>query len=1581
MKNQRGFVLFMSRFSKRTMRTHTRTIAGFLVLLFIGSLILPFLPNVENTILYSDIIYDDDDIDIDGWNDLNQEQKKAMVDWNRKGDSQDISLIGLSTPLPIDCEDHENICGTSITDLELDSEGNLYVVGNYREHLKWGEEIISGYEKNGFVSKLDINGEWEWIFDFGNDGDEKFIWARTISLDTNNNIYIGGSYAGDTIIGNTTFFHDNGLTYANGDLAQNGFITKLNSDGSWIWSKNISNEDSLSEVSDLVVDSNGDILVVIIGCGQITLDDLSFIMSADDLFTGCTNDAAIVKLSNSGDWLWVSQTSSERTYPIINVHSDNDDNIYVFGSYYEDIYFGQSMMLNKSVHSDAFFVAKLNSNGEWIWVNHADSDKENGICGIEDDGMLSRPKSAIDSLGNIVVTGTYDCYNLVFDGIALENSNDKAVFVAKINSDGEWQWAKRADGVGREKGTSVDIDINGDIYVSGHFEGDITIGEKNLISSDGFDVFLAKFDSNGKIIWATKGGGSGNDYSQNLIVSNSMKIYVIGQYRGTTTFGGNSLTNGGLHSTNFGDSFIFSLDGNVGVNNEYTYNLPITKIGSSVAVLTKSIAVDVDGNALVIGTFQGPTTFGNILLSTSTNGLDVSTFVAKLSKNGEWMWAIQVGDTSEGEDIKVDTSGDIYITGRFKGNFASFGDLYLSSTPKNNQYNNYDIFVAKLNAIGQFQWVMSAGGEGWESGIGLVLAGPSIFLVGELGVGHTEFYDVYPSSAGNLTIYNLHGNDLFVAKIAVLQTSTGPIQYWEDVKTIGGYNPAGARSITSDTSGVSITDGNILVAGVCSYECTYFDSNGTEQMIAGSSYGLSSFVVSYTYDLELAWLSEIETLGHSEISGIAVNSWGQIVVAGDFWGRITLNVEIGGYYWCEFCQWSESIWSNSDESETYYNTVFLVALEFNGAWDPWFGIQLFSSPNEGPVSTTEVKDLVIDSNDNMYITGTYNDTLNYDESLQPGAIGNFVSRPSGGEIFISKLDDKGKELWTVQAGKNQEYDTGEAIAVDSTGVVYSTGWFHTNINFNGVNLTSSGYQNSYISIGIESDFDGDGVPDSQDLFEYQKTQWSDLDGDGFGDNEQGHHGDACPTLFGSSWQDRWGCPDMDGDGQSDLFDSYMQDSSQWNDTDGDGLGDNWDGTTVDRNGSTNDIGEYWPDAYLPDPHPLDYDNDGFQDANLQHKGAVEPFDDCPLIYGKSEGELNGCIDSDGDGFADSLDDFSGDATQWVDSDGDGFGDSSEGTFPDDCPLNSGNSTKDKLGCLDYDGDGWSNISDWDDFNPNVWSDSDGDGFTDQLGHRLSDDCPGQVGYSHTMMSGCPDMDEDGIPDIYDDDTDGDGISNSIERQAGYDPYNNQSTPDDYDNDRIPDILDEDDDNDGYPDELENERGSDPKDADSNPLSMYGNQESGIYYIPGQGFSSSYQEEGYELSVSWLWALVSSEFLVPIILLPLSVLLLMGKRRKFKKFKKKMNKIEDIEELEELEEDIDAMIEKGSVKVEHAMLLRNQFERRREKLSGKSHMDRLFKNSREGVDYNIGERLGGPPNRGPPNKGPQSRGPPRRGPPL
>ena len=65
------------------------------------------------------------------------------------------------------------------------------------------------------------------------------------------------------------------------------------------------------------------------------------------------------------------------------------------------------------------------------------------------------------------------------------------------------------------------------------------------------------------------------------------------------------------------------------------------------------------------------------------------------------------------------------------------------------------------------------------------------------------------------------------------------------------------------------------------------------------------------------------------------------------------------------------------------------------------------------------------------------------------------------------------------------------------------------------------------------DTDGDGWSDQGDRFPHEPTQWRDLDGDGFGDNPEGHEGDACPNERGQSFFDRLGCRDSDGDGWSD----------------------------------------------------------------------------------------------------------------------------------------------------------------------------------------------------------------------------------------------------------------------------------------------------------------------------------------------------------------------------------------------------------------------------------------------------------------
>ena len=270
------------------------------------------------------------------------------------------------------------------------------------------------------------------------------------------------------------------------------------------------------------------------------------------------------------------------------------------------------------------------------------------------------------------------------------------------------------------------------------------------------------------------------------------------------------------------------------------------------------------------------------------------------------------------------------------------------------------------------------------------------------------------------------------------------------------------------------------------------------------------------------------------------------------------------------------------------------------------------------------------------------------------------------------------------------------------------------------------------------DMDGDGWADSIDDLPMDPTVWSDSDDDGYGDNLGSDPADACPDTPGTSTTDRFGCVDADGDGYSTPTqgwgvdsgaDAFPSDSTQWSDFDEDGFGDNY------GNASWTDRPENWVGMYM----------DGAQDQ-----------DACPMQPGTSwQNGILGCPDSDGDGWWDVQDAFPTEPTQWSDVDGDGYGDNSSGFEADACPNIGGNSTIDRFGCIDSDGDGystpelsWTEADGADYFynEPTQWRDSDGDGYGDELDGFQGDQCPDVYGLSFNDRFGCPDTDRDGWSD-------------------------------------------------------------------------------------------------------------------------------------------------------------------------------------------------------------------------------------------
>ena len=380
-----------------------------------------------------------------------------------------------------------------------------------------------------------------------------------------------------------------------------------------------------------------------------------------------------------------------------------------------------------------------------------------------------------------------------------------------------------------------------------------------------------------------------------------------------------------------------------------------------------------------------------------------------------------------------------------------------------------------------------------------------------------------------------------------------------------------------------------------------------------------------------------------------------------------------------------------------------------------------------------------------------------------------------------------------------------------------------------------------------------------DAFVSESTQWNDTDDDGYGDNwaeaslndsravwEIGQYvgnasqPDACPFVTGTSFADRFGCPDSDGDTFSDGdenwtvengSDAFPAEPSQWEDSDRDGWGDNqtvgaqliddfpfnptqWQDTDDDGWGDNQTYGATQIDDFPFVPSQFrDSDGDGYGDNLTGFEGDVCVASTPEEVDNQWISRLDrlGCRDTDKDGYSDPTDlwtshpfgfadAFPDDASQWHDTDDDSYGDNLEyfdgqtwrtSYRPDGCRTTEGNSTFDRWGCPDGDGDGWSDPTSYWLASPGgsgdawpedstQWHDSDGDGRGDNPMGTTADVCPDVAGTSVGPSSGgdrwgCQDTDGDGWSNLGDAfihepsqwrDSDGDGYGDRMTGHQG-----------------------------------------------------------------------------------------------------------------------------------------------------------------------------------------------------------------------
>lgn len=481
------------------------------------------------------------------------------------------------------------------------------------------------------------------------------------------------------------------------------------------------------------------------------------------------------------EWQWAERAGGEGYDYGLGIAADNAGNLYVTGFFRESAGFGGTIL--SSLGDGDVYVSKLDTGGNFRWTRQAGGPGFDGGRSI-----------VVDASGSVFLTGDF-AGTAQFGDIVLTASGEKDAFVCKLDAGGNFLWASRAGGFDDTMGMSIALDSAGNCYIAGLFSGSATFGSTTLVSQGYEDAFLARLDVDGNFIWARRAGGCDSDMGNDLSVDNAGNCLLTGGFSHSADFGPFTLTSEGEYSDLFvckldaegnflwarqaggefsvtagcgiaadaaGNSYVTgvfqgsasfgdtTLTSGTGMNNFVCKLDPSGNFGwarqagwTSYSLFYGDIAVDGAGNCCVTGAFQVSADFGPITL-TSNGATDI--FACALDPAGNFLWARQAGSsgTDWSCDLSVDAAGNCCVTGMFTGT-ASFGPTTLASS------GGADIFIARLGTEVAVEDETTPPAEG-QSRLYAAWPNPSgknrlINLKARVAAGET----------GTLSIYNLRG--------------------------------------------------------------------------------------------------------------------------------------------------------------------------------------------------------------------------------------------------------------------------------------------------------------------------------------------------------------------------------------------------------------------------------------------------------------------------------------------------------------------------------------------------------------------------------------------------------------------------------------------------------------------------------------------------------------------------------------------------------------------------------------------------------------------------------------------------------
>lgn len=474
------------------------------------------------------------------------------------------------------------------------------------------------------------------------------------------------------------------------------------------------------------------------------------------------------------------------------------------------------------------------------------------------------------------------------------------------------QWAKSL-GEPSEPDMGIDLipDNNGNLFLYGRFSGTVDFdpgpGVTNLTAGGNFDIFIGKYNPSGALLWIKKIGGS-------IIATNNG--HLMNPYDATVD--------------NAGNLFITGLY--VGI-------------------------VDVDPSA------------ANTLLYPDPSGpMGEKIFVASYTNNGDFRWGFGYGYQdflggfyNSGYEIKIDLAGDVIVSGMYHHTCDFDPSAVTYNLTATGSY--MDIFFAKYSNTGNFIWAKSIGGGGVEDTPTAMVIDSSnnVYICGYIDIAA----DFDPSPAVATVGSNGGGGDIFLAKY----NASGDYQWAFSAGNSIGYDIG--TSLAVDYSG------NICMAGNFKGTVDFDPSAATFNLSATGTSNADAFLSKYSSSGNFIWSKSFGGVNHENTGSMVIDQYGRIIISGDFSG---------------LCDFDPSPLTEFLDAGLSPNAAFITQFDNDGNFLNVMAVY-------GPGSYLFDHGMVVDNNENLYYTGGFEGTVDFDPSA---ANFDLTSSSNYQDIYMAK---------------------------------------------------------------------------------------------------------------------------------------------------------------------------------------------------------------------------------------------------------------------------------------------------------------------------------------------------------------------------------------------------------------------------------------------------------------------------------------------------------------------------------------------------------------------------------------------------